>query len=58
MIYSDNVFGIKTEYHRRLCFLFFFLNIENTRFLFSEFVLFSVTSYDCIYIFRFYFAAY
>ena len=34
----DNVFGIKMKYHRLRCFLVFFLNIENTRCPFSEFV--------------------
>ena len=37
---NDNVFGIKTKYHRLRRFLVFFLNIRNTRCLFSEFVFF------------------
>ena len=43
----DNVFGIKTKYHRLRRFLVFFLNIRNTRCLFSEFVLFC-TSLICL----------
>ena len=36
------VFGIKTKYQRLRCFPVFFLNIENARCSFSEFVLFCI----------------
>ena len=53
-LYSkDIVFGIKTKYHRRLRrFLVFFLNIRNTRCLFSEFVLFLRNMFYFVFCFQ------